>query len=584
MNKNIRRIIALTLTISAFSTFSAITSNKPFNILTTTAYASSYSPSTGELKTLKIKTSSGDTLDLRDGYNGDTVKLSDDKEYYAKLTDDSDGIKIDSEVKGSDYIVRIFTSDKADATAYKPGDEISLGKGDTTIYVRTYESLADFRDAKDKKKDVTICKEEYKINIRKTKASSNEDGKQDPIYIDNIQLSKGDITFLKQRTSYDIKVDSSVDEIKITAKPEDESDRVRIDGDLADSRDNYKKTVSLDNGKNEIKVKITDDKDNQRTYTLNITRGSSSSNQDGVYLDDLTLSEGDIDFSKDDSNYDVDLDESVDKITVEAPPEDEDYLVTINGDEVKSNDDYKKKISLDKGENTIKVVVKDEVKDKKRTYTLTVQRGKSKDNDNNDDTKNSNSGSSNNTTTNPKSQWVQTSDGWKYYDENGNVLKNSWFFDKDQKVYCYLDKNGLRVNGWFKDNSKWYYLNEKGAMLTGWQKVNDKWYLLGSDGAMFTGWYKETSTVQGSDTAKSNNNDKDAENWYYLNSDGSMRTGWLSYDGKWYFFNANGTMQRGWLIDYNSKYYLTDDGTMAIGTKTINGKEYKFSSNGALII
>ncbi len=581
MNKNIRRIIALTLAISALSTFSSITSNKKFNILTTTAYASSYSPSTGELKTLKIKTSSGDTLDLRDGYNGDTVKLSDDKEYYAKLTDDSDAVKIDSDVKGSDYIVRIFTSDKADATPYKPGDEISLGKGDTTIYVRTYESLADFRDAKDRKKDITICKEEYKINIRKTKASSNEDGNQDSIYLDNIQLSKGNITFLKQRTSYDVKVDSSVDEIKITAKPDDESDRVRIDGDLVDSNDNYKKTVSLDNGKNEIKVKVTDDKDNQRTYTLNITRGSSSSSQDDVYLDDLTLSEGDIDFSKDDSNYDVDLDESVDKITVEAPPEDEDYLVTINGDEVKSNDDYKKKISLDKGENTIKVVVKDEIKDKKRTYTLTVQRGKSKDND---DTQNSNSGSSNNTTTNPKSQWVQTSDGWKYYDENGNALKSSWFFDKDQKVYCYLDKNGLRVTGWFKDNSKWYYLNEKGAMLTGWQKVNDKWYLLGSDGAMFTGWYKETSTTQGSNAANSNNNDKDAENWYYLNSDGSMRTGWLSYDGKWYFFNANGTMQRGWLIDYNSKYYLTDNGTMAIGTKTINGKEYKFNSNGALII
>lgn len=581
MNKNIRRIIALTLAISAFSTFSAITSNKNFNILTTTAYASSYSPSTGELETLKIKTSSGDTLDLRDGYNGDTVKLSDDKEYYAKLTDDSDGIKIDSDVKGSDYIVRIFTSDKADATAYKPGDEILLGKGDTTVYVRTYESLDDFREAKDKKKDVTICEEEYKINIRKTKASSAEDESQDSIYLDSIQLSKGDIAFLKQRTSYDVKVDSSVDEIKITAKPEDESDRVRIDGDLVGYSDNYKKTVSLDNGKNEIKVKVTDNKDNQRTYTLNITRGSSSSNQDDVYLDNLTISEGDIDFSKDDSNYDVDVDESIDKITVEAPPEDEDYLVTINGDEVKSNDDYKKKISLDKGENTIKVVVKDEIKDKKRTYTLTVQRGKSQDND---DTQNSNSGSSNNTTTNPKSQWVQTSDGWKYYDENGNALKSSWFFDKDQKVYCYLDKNGLRVTGWFKDNNKWYYLNEKGAMLTGWQKVNDKWYLLGSDGAMLTGWYKETSTSQSSDAENSNNNDKDAGNWYYLNSDGSMRTGWLSYDGNWYFFNANGTMQRGWLIDYNSKYYLTDDGTMAIGTKTINGKEYKFNSSGALII
>ena len=44
--------------------------------------------------------------------------------------------------KVTDYIVRIFTSDKADATGIKPGEEIQLGKGNTTLYVRTYESLS----------------------------------------------------------------------------------------------------------------------------------------------------------------------------------------------------------------------------------------------------------------------------------------------------------------------------------------------------------------------------------------------------------------------------------------------------------
>ena len=55
---------------------------------------------TGELKSLTVKSTNGDTLDLRDGYNGSTVKLNDDKEYYVKLTDDSEGIKINAKAEG----------------------------------------------------------------------------------------------------------------------------------------------------------------------------------------------------------------------------------------------------------------------------------------------------------------------------------------------------------------------------------------------------------------------------------------------------------------------------------------------------
>ena len=215
MNKNIKIIIASTLIIGVFSTSSALFLDASLDITTKPAYASSYSPSSEELKSLKIKSTNGDTLDLRDGYNGDSVKLSDDKEYYVKLTDDSDGIKIDAEAKGEDEIVRIFTSDSKDATEYKSGDKILLGKGDTTIYVRTYNSLSEYRKAKNEDKDVTKCDEEYTINVRKTQASNNEDDTQDAIYLESIDLSKGDISFLKQTTNYDIKVDSSVSEINL---------------------------------------------------------------------------------------------------------------------------------------------------------------------------------------------------------------------------------------------------------------------------------------------------------------------------------------------------------------------------------
>lgn len=596
MNKNIKRIIALTLTISAYGVITAITPGTTFDLTTKPVYAASYSPSTGELKSLTVKSTSGDSLDLRDGYNGSAVKLDDDKEYYVKLADDSEGIKINATVKGDDYIVRIFTSDKADATAIKPGEEILLGKGNTTLYIRTYESLSALRKAKDDKNDIRICEEEYTLNVKKTTESDYEDNTQDPIYLENIELSKENITFLKQRTSYDIKVASSVEEIKITASPENDSDRVRIDGSLVDADDNYRKTVSLKNGKNEIKIKITDDKDNQRTYTLNITRGSSSSNQDDIYLSNLTLSEGQIDFSDEDTSYDVNLSEDISSVRICAEPEDEEYLVTINGVEVNSGDDYEKKIALSKGKNTIKVAVEDEVNDKKRTYTLNINRGQGKGTTGTDETDDATD------TSDKKEAWVQTEDGWKYKDANGNILKNSWLFDKEVGVYCYLNEEGLRVTGWFKDNDKWYLLDNKGAMLTGWQYTDGKWYYLETSGAMKTGWHREevkeqsntTSNSSGNTNTSSNNansntnaaavSDKKTGNWYYLNQDGSMKTGWLVDDGKWYFFNSNGAMQRGWLIAFNSKYYLTEDGTMATGTKTINGKVYKFNDNGALII
>jgi len=590
MNKNIKRIIALTLTISGFSVISAITPGIALDITTKPVYASSYSPNDGELKSLALKSSNGDTLDLRDGYNGSTVKLNDDKNYYAKLTDDSNGIKINATAQGSDYIVRIFTSDKADATGISSGEEIPIGKGNTTLYVRVYESLSEYRKVKDQEKNVTVCKEEYTINVMKTTASSYEDSTQDPIYLGNIELNKGDITFLKQRTSYDIQVDSSVSEIKITAPPQNTGDRVRIDGSLVDASNSYRETVSLDNGKNEIKIKVTDDKDNQRTYTLNVTRGSSSDNQDEIYLDNLTISEGTLDFSTEDTSYNVDLDNSVSKITIGATPENEDYLVTINGAEVKSDDDYEKEVSLSKGKNTIKIVIQDEVNDKKRTYTLTINRGTAEDV--NTDTSTDNTGNTG-TSTDKKTGWVQTSAGWIYNDENGKQLKNSWLFDKEAGVYCYLNENGIRKTGWIKDKDKWYLLDTKGAMLTGWQDTDGKRYLLDTSGAMRTGWYEEEVAAQSnentsSDTSATTNTTTTTTaktvNWYYLNNDGSMKTGWFDNDGKWYYLNTNGTMQKGWLIIANSKYYLNSDGTMATGTKTIDGKECKFNTSGVLII
>ena len=613
MNKRIKKLIALTIA------FSAITTITPKTFLGETAkpaYAASYTAKNGELTSLTVKSMNGDKLSLKDGYNGDTVKLSDDKEYFVKLTDDSEGVVINAEAKGSDRIVRIFLTDDNDATAYKPGDKIYLGKGNTTVYVRTYASLSDFREAKDKDKNVSICEEEYKVNIKKTTESSYEDSTQDPIYLKDLSLNKGDITFLKQRTTYNVKVSSSVSEIRITAEPEDDSARVRIDGSLVDEDDNYKKTISLDKGKNEIKIKVTDSKDNQRVYTLNITRGSASdsNNNSDVNLSSLELDEADLDFSEDKTSYEVNVDESVSKIEVTAEPEDEEYLVTINGDEVNSGDDYMKKVSLSKGKNTIKVVVEDEVEDEKKTYTITVNRGTVKDDDDNDKSENQDSSKEESNESLNGEGWVKVDGDWKYKDENGKFITNKWLYDKEQGVYCYLKEDGYRATGWLQEGGNWFLLDSKGAMLTGWQYTGGQWYYLQPSGEMKTGWLKEEKVIEDTTSSAEEENKTDAQNssntsvtdkteaenseekkeenkvktktietWYYLQSSGAMKTGWLLDGDKWYYMNLNGAMQTGWIIDNNSKYYLDKSGSMVTGTQTIEGKEYKFATNGALI-
>lgn len=594
MNKNIKKVIALALTISAFSTFSSLMPRSVSELLVKPAYAASYKPSNGELSKLTVKSTNGDTLDLKDDYNGEIIKLNDDKEYYVKLTDDSEGIKINAEVKGEDRIVRIFLSNDSDATAYKSGDKLFLAKGNTEIYVRTYDSLKDFRQAKDKDKNVGNCKEEYVIKVKKTKAGKYEDESQDPIYLSSLEVNKGSITFSKQRTSYDLKVASSVDEIKITAKPEDSSSRVRINGSLVDSSDSFKKTVDLKKGKNEIKVKVTDSKDNQRIYTLNVVRGNESdTDQDDIYLSNIEVDEKEIDFQEDKTSYKMDVDNDVSKITVTAEPSDNEYLVTINGDEVNSGDDYKKKVSLKEGENEIPVVIEDEVNSKKRTYTLTVNRKESeKPAAEVESNKGSDSSKVESESASTNKGWIQTDKGWQYKNNDGEIVKNQWLYDESAKVYCYLNEEGFRKTGWFKDNDgKWYLLASNGAMLTGWQKDGDKNYYLDSHGVMQTGWLKiEKDDAAASD---SNNENQASDNkdtttkktiWYFLDGSGAMQTGWLQYGDSWYYLNSDGTMATGWIIDAGSKYYLNEDGTMQLKNKTIDGKEYKFSKSGAVII
>lgn len=164
-----------------------------------------------------------------------------------------------------------------------------------------------------------------------------------------------------------------------------------------------------------------------------------------------------------------------------------------------------------------------------------------------------------------KNRWIDTLDGWMYFDANGYAM----------------------INQWFCSNGTWYYLNGKGIMHTGWLSYKNKWYYMDATGAMHTGWLRNGDTC------------------YYLNASGEMVTGWVSYGGKtyymsasgamkrkswvkdgdtWYYMDATGAMKTGWLNYKNQHYYLKDSGAMACNEKiTIGVVEYTFDAQGVRV-
>lgn len=268
-----------------------------------------------------------------------------------------------------------------------------------------------------------------------------------------------------------------------------------------------------------------------------------------AYLDGIYLSDGDIDFSKEDTEYTVTVDKDVEKITIKAKPEDDDYIVEINDTSVEEDDDYKRTISLDEGKNTIKIYVESD--DEDETYTLNVYRGGTSSTST---TSTSSTGTSTNTTNqvqtftikneiNKFNVWTRVDGKWKYIDGTGAFLKNQWWFDKNTGINYHLGEDGYRTTGWFADNNNWYYFNENGEMQTGWICLDKNWYYLNKSGVMKKGWLEDSTG-----------------NWYYLENSGAMKTGWVeNSDGRWYYLDSTGKMIKDSTV---SGYKLGKDGSL----------------------
>lgn len=488
MNKNIKKVIAVALTLSAVS---AVIPVSNYNLLTTKAYAAS---DDYKLTDISMEDSSGNDVNL---YEKSTYKNKLDNDstlkstYYAKVSSGKSKVKFDFDK--NEGTIKIFKD--SSSKAYDEDDSISLSNGKNTIYINVYDDDTDEDDMKKTKN----YKKQYKIVVQRGSSSSSDDDdddSNDDIYLDEIKLSEGDISFSKSKTSYDVKVDQDVDSIKITAEPKDDEYTVRINGSKVKEDDDWKKTVSLDKGKNKIEITVEDDDDNKRTYTLNITRGQVSTTSDTIYLDTLKVGGTSLTLSEDKKDYNLKFKSATKKVQIYADPKDSDYTVTIDGTEVDSDDGYKKNIDLEDGKvQSVKVKVKNS-SGTEQVYTLNIGRGddltssdfptistgtSNNNSSNNNINNNTNNGQSSNITVGNSAnanKWVTVNGKWQFNDSKGTPLKNQWHDN------YYLDQNGDMATGWLQLNGEWYYLGSDGAKKTGWQYDGWAWYYMDSRGVM----------------------------------------------------------------------------------------------------
>lgn len=442
MNKIIKRIIALAITINAFSSIGLTK-----NFIAIKAYASE--SSSIYLKNLSL--------------NKSDIDFSEDISYYSvKVNKDVNEIKITAKPKSSDAVVSIDGDYVDENDNYKK--IVSLESGNNVIKIRVEDN------------------NEYKIY---TLNIVRGDIEQDNIYLDNINLNIGNINFSKEKTDYNIDVKEQVDNIIIGAIPEQELYEVTVDGAKANKDTSYKQSVGLEKGNNPIIIKVKNKKDEQRTYTLNINREDSinlKKTQDDIYLDYIKVDNNTtINMDKNKTIYDLNFSEITSQIDLRVEPESTKYKVKINNKIVEEMDNYTKTIVLKKGTNPITITLQDEENNKQRIYTFNINRGAatdiSKSADNNYSVK--------------YNQWIQENNKWKYNDALGNSLKNTWFYDKNTNKDYYLQADGTMATGWLLNNGYWYYLDYSGARQYGWILRNGEWYYLDSTGIMKTGWIKD---------------------------------------------------------------------------------------------
>lgn len=212
--------------------------------------------------------------------------------------------------------------------------------------------------------------------------------------------------------------------------------------------------------------------------------------------------------------------------------------------------------------------------------------------------------------------WVETDDGWMYYDEDGYEVTNEW--KKSGDNWFYLGDDGYIVyEQLIEDDGYIYYANEDGAMVknqwvqmandendeyndenaavdvwyyfqnngrayvagdngTSFKTINGEKYAFDEDGKMLWGWVNDNSELCNSGTEW-----QDAVYYCGAENDGARKSGWYLIDVEEDRENLEKNKDNDTVMYYY--FYFNPNGKRVQNTiKTINGLKYSFDEYGAM--
>ena len=407
MNKNIKKIIAMTLTLCAVS---AVCGVKNLNLSgegTVAAFASD--KSSLNLESISLSTGKID-------FSSDVTSY---KVYYNKAVKNID-IKVSPE--GSDKRIRVTINDESVSSddSYKKNFKLSVGENIFKIKIEN-------RDDESQSKI-------YTLKAYRGTDENDQEIEQD-LYINYLTINGKEMSLSKDKKVYNYKVDKDVKEAKIVIEPDQKYYTVKIGDNTYEGEESIKKTFTLTEGKNEIKIKLTDGEDEekkQRTYTLNIYRGvdiptSSTTTNNTTSTGNSTTNTGNNTGNNNSTSTGTTNSSSSTTNTVSNSGKWQQnsagkwYYVDSNGNAAKN------KWFFVQGDGTMAT-------------------------------------------------------GWVSFG-------GSWY---------YLNDDGTMATEWLNNGGKWYYLGSDGAMKTGWVQLSGNWYYLYSSGQMAANTWVEGYYVNSS--------------------------------------------------------------------------------------
>lgn len=263
---------------------------------------------------------------------------------------------------------------------------ISFNKNTTSYNLTTKKSSVNISATKEDSKStitgdvgnksLSIGTNTFRINVVAENGSTKtytitivreSDQKQDPTpsgnknsnnNLSSLIVTNTNIVFDKNTTVYNLTTSASSTYISAAR----ETTTSTISGDIGKH--------DLKIGKNQFIIRVTAENGNKKIYTINITRESGKSTNN--YLKSINLSDGNIDFKKTTTTYNINVDNNIGKITIDA-----------NLDDSKSsfeNGFGPRTINLSLGNNTVYIKVKSE-SGQVRTYTLYINRNDGRNSD-----------------------------------------------------------------------------------------------------------------------------------------------------------------------------------------------------------